>query len=118
MPGVTQIESPLLYPAYKPLLPRRRRGLGAGPVPGAARRSERLMRGALAPATASEIGKAGDAETQREIADRVLAEHLSHSETIEAVRVAAKRTLAKPGKGRGVRRTRKVPTSRTLKAAG
>ncbi len=31
---------------------------------------------------------------------------------------AAKRTPAKPGKDRGVSRTGKVPTSRTLKAAG
>ena len=48
----------------------------------------------------------------------MVSEHLSRSETIEAVRAAAKRTPAKPGKGRGVSRTRKVPTSRTLKAAG
>jgi ParB family chromosome partitioning protein len=79
---------------------------------------DQVERGSLAAATAYEIGKAEDPETQREIADRVVSEHLSRSETIEAVRAVAKRTPAKPGKGRGVRRTRKVPTSRTLKAAG
>src|SRR6516162_11818381 len=33
---------------------------------------DQVERGALAPATAYEIGKAGDPETQREIADRVV----------------------------------------------
>jgi ParB family transcriptional regulator, chromosome partitioning protein len=79
---------------------------------------DQVEQGALAPATAYEIGKAGDPETQQEIAARVVSEHLSRSETIEAVRAAAGRTPAKPGKGRGVSRTTKVPTSRTLKAAG
>ena len=42
----------------------------------------------------------------------------SRTETMEAVRVAAKRTPSTLGKGRGAGRSRKVPTSRTLKAAG
>jgi len=73
---------------------------------------DQVEQGTLAPATAYEIGKIEDPETQQEIADRVVSEHLSRSETIAAVRSTAKRTPAKPGKGR------KVPTSRTLKAAG
>ncbi|MGA7499819.1 MAG: hypothetical protein WBX00_24070 [Isosphaeraceae bacterium] len=83
-----------------------------GPVP------DQVEQGTLAPATAYEIGKVEDPESQQEIADRVVSEHLSRSETIAAVRSAAKRAPAKPGKDRGVSRTRKVPTSRTLKAAG
>jgi len=79
---------------------------------------DQVEQGTLAPATAYEIGKVEDPESQQEIADRVVSEHLSRSETIAAVRSAAKRTPAKPGKDRGVSRTRKVPTSRTLKAAG
>lgn len=79
---------------------------------------DQVERGALAPATAYEIGKVEDPETQREIADRVVSEHLSRSETIEAVRAAAKGSPAKPSKDRAVGQARKVPTSRTLKAAG
>ena len=37
---------------------------------------------------------------------------------MEAVRVAARRTPSTLGRGRGAGRSRKVPTSRTLKAAG
>jgi ParB family chromosome partitioning protein len=79
---------------------------------------DQVERGALAPATAYEIGKAEDPKTQREIADRVVSEHLSRSETIAAVRAAAKGSPAKPDKGGAGSRTRKAPTSRTLKAAG
>ena len=79
---------------------------------------EQVERGALAPATAYEIGKVEAPETQREIADRVVSEHLSRAETIEAVRAAAKGSPVKPEKGRAVGRSRKVPTTRTLNAAG
>ena len=79
---------------------------------------EQVERGALAPATAYEIGKVEDPETQREIADRVVSEHLSRAETIAAVRAAAESSPAKPAKGRTVGRAGKVPMSRTLKAAG
>ena len=78
---------------------------------------DQVEQGTLAPATAYEIGKVDDPEHQREIADRVVTEQLSRAETIEAVRAAAKRTPAKPGKGASWP-TRKAPTSRTLKAAG
>ena len=77
-----------------------------------------MEQGTLAPATAYEIGKVDDPVHQREIAERVVSEHLSRAETIAAVRDVTKRTPAKPGKGRGAGRTRKAPTSRTLKAAG
>jgi ParB family chromosome partitioning protein len=79
---------------------------------------DQVERGALAPATAYEIGKVDDPEIQREIADRVVSEHLSRSETIAAVRAAAKGSPAKSEKGGAGSRTRKLPTSRTLKAAG
>jgi ParB family chromosome partitioning protein len=77
-----------------------------------------VEQGALAPATAYEIGKARDPEIQQELAARVVNEGLSRTETIEAVRSTGKPAEAKPGKGRGVGRTKKAPTSRTLKAAG
>jgi ParB family transcriptional regulator, chromosome partitioning protein len=78
---------------------------------------EQVEQGALAPATAYEIGKARDPEIQQELAARVVNEGLSRSEAIEAV-TAARQASAKPGKGRGAGRTNKLPTSRTLKAAG
>jgi hypothetical protein len=78
---------------------------------------ERVEQGVLAPATAYEIGKAGDRERQVEIADRVVAGGLSRSEAIEAVR-AATRHPAKPGKGRRGIRAGKAGTARTLRAAG
>jgi ParB family chromosome partitioning protein len=79
---------------------------------------DQVERGALAPATAYEIGKVEDPEIQREITDRVVAERLSRSETIAAVRAAARSSPAKSDKGGAVGRTRKAPTSRTLRAAG
>ena len=51
---------------------------------------DQVEQGTLAPATAYEIGKVEDPESQQEIADRVVSEHLSRSETIAAVRSAAK----------------------------
>jgi ParB family chromosome partitioning protein len=78
---------------------------------------EQVEQGALAPATAYEIGKARDPEIQQELAARVVNEGLSRSEAIEAV-TAARQAPVKQGKGRGVGRSKKLPTSRTLKAAG
>jgi ParB family chromosome partitioning protein len=77
-----------------------------------------VEQGTLAPATAYEIGKVEDPEIQQALADRVVEEGLSRSETIEAVRSSGKRTSAKPAKGRGAGRGKKVPTSLTLRAAG
>jgi ParB family chromosome partitioning protein len=79
---------------------------------------DHVEQGALAPATAYEIGKAHDPEVQRALADRVVKEGLSRSEAIEAVRTAARQTPVTQGKGRGVAKAKKLPTSRTLKAAG
>src|SRR3954447_5358349 len=79
---------------------------------------ERVEQGTLPPGTAYEIGKVHDPEIQQELAERVVSEGLNRTETMEAVRVAAKRTPSTLGKGRGAGRSRKVPTSRTLKAAG
>jgi ParB family chromosome partitioning protein len=78
---------------------------------------EQVEQGMLAPATAYEIGKARDPEIQQQLAARVVNEGLSRSEAIEAV-TAARQTSANKGKGRGGGRTNKLPTSRTLKAAG
>jgi ParB family chromosome partitioning protein len=78
---------------------------------------DQIEQGALAPATAYEIGKARDPEIQQELAARVVNEGLSRSEAIEAVS-KARQASAKPGKGRGAARTKKLLTSRTLKAAG
>ena len=78
---------------------------------------EQVEQGALAPATAYEIGKAGDPEIQRRLAARVVTEGLSRSETIEAV-TAARPASAKREKGRGAAGGKKLQTSRTLKAAG
>lgn len=79
---------------------------------------ERVELGVLPPGTAYEIGKVRDPGIQQELAERVVSEGLSRTEAIEAVRVAAKRTPSTLGKGRGAGRPRKIPTSRTLKAAG
>jgi ParB family chromosome partitioning protein len=78
---------------------------------------EQVEQGALAPATAYEIGKTRDPEIQQELATRVVNEGLSRSEAIEAV-TAARQGSTRTGKGRGAGRIRKPPTSRTLKAAG
>src|SRR3954447_14444656 len=79
---------------------------------------ERVEQGTLPPGTAYEIGKVRDPELQQELAERVVSEGLTRTETMERVGVAAKRTRSTLGKGRGAARSRKVPTSRTLKAAG
>jgi ParB family chromosome partitioning protein len=79
---------------------------------------DQVERGALAPATAYEIGKVDDPEVQREIADRVVSEHLSRAETIAAVRAASKGSSAMSDKGGARSRAGKLPTSRTLRAAG
>ena len=78
---------------------------------------ERVEAGTLAPGTAYEIGKIRDPEIQHELADRVVSEGLSRAETVEAVRVAARRAPSTVGKGRGAGKP-KAPTSRTLRAAG
>src|SRR4051812_13795658 len=92
----------------------RPRGLEEFPEPV----QERVEQGTLPPGTAYEIGKVHDPEIQQELAERVVSEGLNRTETMEAVRVAAKRTPSTLGKGRGAGRSRKVPTSRTMKAAG
>ncbi|AMV41003.1 ParB/RepB/Spo0J family partition protein [Planctomyces sp. SH-PL62] len=79
---------------------------------------ERVEQGTLPPGTAYEIGKIHDADIQRELAERVVSEGLSRAETVEAVRVAAVRAPSTVGKGRGAGRAGKVPTTRTLRAAG
>jgi ParB family chromosome partitioning protein len=79
---------------------------------------EQVEQGTLPAATAYEIGKVDNAAIQQELAERVVSEGLSRTEAMEAVRVAAKRAPSSLGKGRGAGRGKKVPTSRTFKAAG
>jgi ParB family chromosome partitioning protein len=79
---------------------------------------DQVEHGVLAPATAYEIFKAHDPELQQALAARVVEEGLSRSEAIDVVRTAARPTPTKPGRGRGGTRSKKLPTSRTLKAAG
>lgn len=79
---------------------------------------DQVEQGALPPGTAYEIGKVQDPDIQQSLAERVVTEGLSRSETIEAVRVAARRTPSSVGKGRGGGRPRKPISSRTLRAAG
>ncbi len=79
---------------------------------------DQVEQGALPPGTAYEIGKVQDPKIQEALAERVVTQGLSRSETIDAVRVAARRTPSTVGKGRGAGRPRKTPTSRTLRAAG
>jgi len=76
---------------------------------------DRVEQGALPPGTAYEIGKIRDAGVQSELAERVVAEKLSRAETVEAVREAARRAPSTVAKGR---KAGKVPTARTLRAAG
>jgi ParB family chromosome partitioning protein len=78
---------------------------------------EHVEQGTLAPATAYEISKADDEETQRELAARVIEQGLSRDETIEEVR-ATKQRPARGEKGRGASRKKKPVTLRTLKAVG
>ncbi len=79
---------------------------------------DRIEQGTLTPGTAYEIGKVHDPVVQSELAERVVSEGLSRTETMEAVRIAAKRTPSTLGKGRGAKRGATPPTTRTLKAAG
>jgi ParB family chromosome partitioning protein len=62
---------------------------------------EKVEQGALAPATAYEIGKLDDPAEQRELAERVVAEGLTRQEAVEVVRRAAGRTGKAKGRGAG-----------------
>jgi ParB family chromosome partitioning protein len=77
---------------------------------------EKVEQGELSPSTAYEISKAPDVESQVEVAARVVAEGLTRSEAIEAVRQAAGRRLSrKTVKGRGAK-ARKI-TVRTFRTS-
>ncbi|MGE3818888.1 MAG: ParB/RepB/Spo0J family partition protein, partial [Isosphaeraceae bacterium] len=79
---------------------------------------DQVEQGSLAPATAYEISKVEDEDTRQRLAQRVIAEGLSRDETIAEVRAASERRTGK-AKGRGAAGTRrKLPTTRTMKAAG
>lgn len=68
--------------------------------------------GDLAPSVAYEVSKLEDPDEQAEVAARVVAEGLSRSETVEAVRRASRSS----SKGRGAIKARpKRPTVRTIK---
>ncbi|MGZ5952574.1 MAG: ParB/RepB/Spo0J family partition protein [Isosphaeraceae bacterium] len=77
---------------------------------------EKVEQGELSPSTAYEISKAPDVESQVEVATRVVADGLTRSEAIEAVRQAAgRRPSQKTAKGRGAK-ARKV-TERTFRTS-
>jgi ParB family chromosome partitioning protein len=57
---------------------------------------QRVEQGSIAPATAYELSKVEDPESQRELAERVVSEGLSRAEAVEAVR-----RVAGKSKGRG-----------------
>ena len=77
---------------------------------------EKVEQGELSPSTAYEISKAPDVESQVEVAARVVADGLTRSEAIEAVRQAAgRRPSQKTAKGRGAK-ARKV-TERTFRTS-
>jgi hypothetical protein len=65
---------------------------------------------------AYEVSKLDDPEAQREVAARVVAEGLSRSEVVRAVRRAASRpTRAGGGKGRGAKGKPNLPTTRIIR---
>ena len=77
---------------------------------------EQVEQGELSPSTAYEISKAPDVESQVEVAARVVADGLTRSEAIEAVRQAAgRRSSQKTRKGKGAK-ARKV-TERTFRTS-
>jgi ParB family chromosome partitioning protein len=73
-----------------------------------------VEQGALPPATAYEVSKLADPESQRAVADRVVAEGLSRSEAIAAVREASGRPASGRRQEKG--RARKV-TSRAFRTS-
>jgi ParB family chromosome partitioning protein len=77
---------------------------------------EQVEQGALPPATAYEVSKLDDPADQAEVAARVVAEGLSRSEVIDAVRKAASKPRAGGAKGNGAR-PRKV-TERVIRTGG
>jgi ParB family chromosome partitioning protein len=72
----------------------------------AATAQARVDSGELAPSVAYQIAKVEDAETQRDLAERIVSEKLSRAEAVEAVRRESK---AKP-KGRGAAKSKGKPT--------
>jgi ParB family transcriptional regulator, chromosome partitioning protein len=78
---------------------------------------EQVEQGALPPATAYEISKVKDPAERRALATRVVAEGLSWSETIEAVREVAGRSAGGKAKGRGAQAKPRKVTSRTLRTS-
>ncbi len=69
-----------------------------------------VEQGRLAPATGYEVSKLPDSTEQQALAERVVSENLSRSETIEAVRQSSARSPRPGAKGRGGSRSRKPST--------
>jgi ParB family chromosome partitioning protein len=86
------------------------RALALLDLPGAVQ--GRVESGELAPSVAYEISKVEDPGEQAALAERVVSENLSRSETIEAVRQSAGKPSAK-GKGRGALHRAKPSVLRT-----
>jgi ParB family chromosome partitioning protein len=71
---------------------------------------ERVEQGSLPPATAYELSKVEDPESQRELAERVVSEGLSRAEAVEAVRRVAGKSKGKgASKGKAKGRATRLP---------
>jgi ParB family chromosome partitioning protein len=77
----------------------------------------KVEQGVLPPATAYEVSKIEDADTQQEVAKRIVAEKLTREDAAEAVREATKSSLPRGSKGRGASKSR-PPRPRTFRLAG
>jgi ParB family transcriptional regulator, chromosome partitioning protein len=78
----------------------------------------RVEAGELAPSVAYEVSRLDDAEAQREVAGRVVAEGLQRDEVVEVVREASGRSAGGgKAKGRGAKAKPRKVTSRTLRTS-
>jgi ParB family transcriptional regulator, chromosome partitioning protein len=78
---------------------------------------DQVEQGTLPPATAYEVSKLADPETQAKVAARVVAEGMSRADTVAAVRRASGASSKPKGRGATKGKARKV-TSRTFRVAG
>jgi ParB family transcriptional regulator, chromosome partitioning protein len=75
---------------------------------------DQVERGALSPATAYEVSKLPDPESQAEVAARVVAEGMSRADTVAAVRQVVHRARQPKGRGASKGKGRKV-TARSFR---
>jgi ParB family transcriptional regulator, chromosome partitioning protein len=70
---------------------------------------EQVEQGNIAPATAYELSRVDDPETQRNLADRVISEGMSRAEAVEVVKLLAGRDKGRAGKPRAKGNATKSP---------